>query len=207
MLPKVVYHVAEAANWPLIQRHGLLSAERLAKLAGLSVPERRTLLSSQRLTSVKLPGGFEIRDQKPMPPSGLERCLVGMTPSEWYALLNQRVFFWIDPARLERMTRALSHNPQVILTIDTESLLASHGKRAHVTPFNTGNARRRPARRGRATFVPYTQWLKHRWASEAEALQTPRRSLNHPPAELTVLHSVPDVMGYVISETLVTTSA
>jgi hypothetical protein len=34
-----------------------------------------------------------------------------------------------------------------------------------VTPINTGNARRRPARRGASTFVPWQVFLRTKWAS------------------------------------------
>ena len=89
-------------------------------------------------------------DQLPMPPSALARCLVDMTPAEWYALINSKVFFWFDIERLNRQRRASGISPEaVVMTIDVERLLAAYGSRAHLSPFNTGNARRRPAVRGR----------------------------------------------------------
>lgn len=37
-----------------------------------------------------------VRDDKPMQEGSLKKCLVGMTPREWYEHLNRRVFFWAE---------------------------------------------------------------------------------------------------------------
>jgi hypothetical protein len=61
---------------------------------------------------VTLPDGRYIRGQRPMPPQALARCLdPGLTPADWYALLNGCVFFWLDPDRVDRPVRAASHRP------------------------------------------------------------------------------------------------
>lgn len=197
-LPNRVYHLAEASNWLSIQRHGLLSANNLFDLAGLRGGDRKQLEWQQRLQHVELTNGVQIRDQRPMPPVGLEACLVGMTPGEWYGLINARVFFWLDPDRLNRQRAACEPRHQVVLTVDTAALVARYSKQLEVTPINTGNARRRPARRGAATFVPYAAWIESGWASEAAALSTPERSRSRLPAELTVVGSVPDVMQFTV---------
>lgn len=197
-LPDRVYHLAEASNWLSIQRHGLLSASNLFDLAGVFGTVRKQLERRQRLEHTALPNGVQIRDQRPMPPAGLEACLVGMTPAEWYGLINARAFCWLDPNRLNRQRAACEPRPQVVLTVDTAALVASYGRQLEVTPINTGNARRRPARRGAATFVPYADWIKSGWGSEAAALGTPERRRSVPPAELTVVGSVPDVMRFVV---------
>jgi hypothetical protein len=197
-LPALVYHLAEASNWRSIQRHGLLSASTLFDLAGVPGADRNKLEWWQRLQHIELPNGVQIRDQRPMPPAGLKACLVGMTPAEWYGLVNARVFFWLDPCRLNRQRAACDPRPQVVLTVDTAALVASYSRQLEVTPINTGHARRRPARRGTATFVPYASWIKSGWASEATALGIRERSRSLPPAELTVVGSVPDVMRFVL---------
>ncbi|HEX8751359.1 MAG TPA: hypothetical protein VF732_09615 [Nitrospira sp.] len=197
-LPNRVYHLAEASNWLSIQRHGLLSANNLFDLAGLLGGDRKQLEWQQRRQHIELPNGVQIRDQRPMPPAGLEACLVGMTPAEWYGLINARVFFWLDPDRLNRQRAACEPRPQVVLTVATAALVARYSKQLEITPINTGNARRRPARRGAATFVPYAAWIKSGCASEAAALGTPERSRSRLPAELTVVGSVPDVMQLVV---------
>ncbi|MGH8672623.1 MAG: DUF7002 family protein [Burkholderiales bacterium] len=197
-LPACVYHLAEAANWASIQRYGLLSARNLVEFAGLRGAACERVETQHRPERTVLPNGVVVRDQKPMSPAALERCLVGMTPGQWYALLNTKVFFWFDTERLNRQRRACGAYPQISLIIDTKKLLERYADAAAVTPINTGNARRRPTLRASETFVPYPMWLKSAWSSEAQALGTRTRPRNHPPVELAVADSVPDVLDFVL---------
>lgn len=197
-LPVYIYHLAEAANWPSIQRHGLLSTSALLDLAELSENERDRYEQQQRLDHTQLPRGIQIRDQKPMPAKALERCLVGLRPSEWYQLLNRKVFFWLDADRLNRQRRACGPRSQIVLVVNTEQLLRRHAKRIALSPINSGNARRKPAVRGKATFVPYTEWLKSGWSSEVMGLGTSERAGSHRPVELTVEGSIQDIMECLV---------
>jgi hypothetical protein len=122
-----------------------------------------------------------------------------MTPQDWYALVNGMVYFWIDRDRLERQARACQPWPQLVLELDAERLLGRHAERATVTPINVGNARRRPAVRGRATFVPFGRWVDSAWAHESTGLGTPLRPASHRPAELVISNAVPEIMDYVTS--------
>lgn len=133
-----------------------------------------------------------------MPSDALASCLVGLSPPEWYAMINARVFFWIDPDRLNRQRAACGARPQIVLTVDTQQLVTAYHDRISVTAINTGNARRRPAQRGAATFVPYQEWLAARWSSESRGLGMHERSRSHRPVELTVLESVPDIMRFIV---------
>ena len=94
-----LYHMAEAAAWPSIQRHGLLSTSALLDLYEVSEPERGRIERTRRPDAVPIVhvrhGTLFINDQRPMTDASLGRALIGMTPSEWYALLNARVFFWV----------------------------------------------------------------------------------------------------------------
>lgn len=54
-----VYHMAEVASWPAIQRDGLHSASALLDLAGVTGAERERLERCQRLTSAMLPNGAQ----------------------------------------------------------------------------------------------------------------------------------------------------
>ena len=197
-LPDRVYHLAEAANWASIQLSGLLSAGELLASTGIDARERARLNRTQRLVHTTLTSGVQIRDQCPMPPGALRRCLCGMSPEDWYATVNSYVFFWIDPARLSRQRAACGSRSQVVMVVETASLLEAHAGRVHVTPINTGNARRRPARRGAATFVPLVEWNRSGWVSEAAALGIPLRKRTHRPVELTVRDHVRDVMRFVV---------
>ena len=197
-LPDRIYHLAEASNWPLIQRDGLLCASRLLDAAGLVGASRDRLMREQRLVHTELPNGVRIRDQRPMPPTALEKCLCGMSPTDWYAMVNARVFFWIDPDRLNRQRAACGSRPQVVIAVDTAALVSVHQEHVALTPINSGNARRKPARRGAATFVPFAEWVRSGWASEAEVLGPPERKRTHQPVELTVLDAVPDILRFVV---------
>ncbi|WP_164478737.1 DUF7002 family protein [Mycolicibacterium stellerae] len=197
-LPQVVYHLAEAANWPSIQRDGLLPATLLLQRFVRDDAKRAALQQRQRPRHVALADGVEIRDQRPLPEAALSGCLVDLTAAQWYAMLNERVFFWIDPARVNRQHRACGTRPQIVLTIDTARLIATYQAQVSVSPINTGNARRRPARRGAATFVPYTQWVDTGWASEAAALGTSPRRRSHAPVELTVTGAIPHADQYIV---------
>src|SRR5215470_15728122 len=194
-----VYHLAEAENWPSIQRDGLFSTCALVERAGMSGSSRAVIEREHRPKRTILSNGLVIRDQKPMPPAALERCLVGLTSTQWYHLLNSKVFFWLDIERLNRQRRACGSFPQVVLKIATDRLLDRHAAQAALTPINTGNARRKPALRGAATFVPYSVWVNTSWLSEAQALGTRPRPRRYPPVELTITDSVPDVMDFVVN--------
>ena len=197
-LPSTLYHLTQIENWPSIERYGLLSTQALLDLVGLEGTERARVGNQHRAERVILPNGVVVSDQKPMPPLALKRCLHDMTSEQWYALLNSKVFFWLDTDRLNRLRRVYRAQPQILMSIDTQRLLAHHAERVALTPINTGNARRQPAQRGVCTFVPYKTWLESGWASEIEALHTRPRSRSHPAAELTVDYAVPDVMDFVV---------
>jgi hypothetical protein len=193
-----VYHIAEADNWPSIERDGLLSARALFERAGARQEDRAAVEEHRPIRAV-LSDGTVIRDQSPMPPAALKPCLRGLTPTQWYRLLNGKVFFWFDEDRVARHLHACRRTAQIVLTIDAEALLARHAARASVAPFNTGNARRKPAVRGRSTFVPWTTWQVSGWRSESDGLGTSLRSKSHKPAELTIDHAVPDVLDFVLA--------
>lgn len=194
-LPAHVYHIAEESNWESIQRDGLLSTTMLLDRANVQGSSREALVEEQRKDEHVLPDGVVIRDQKPLSAAALERCLVGMTPAEWYALLNAKVFFWFSVERLNRMRLVYEQTPQVVLTVDVALLLARHSAAVSFSPFNSGNARRAPARRGRSTFVPYEEWLRSGWAAETSAVGSRPRPRGHLPVELTVENAVPDILA------------
>lgn len=198
-LPRRVYHLAEAANWPSIEKYGLLPASELIARAGLNGADRERLQRSQRPECKVLPDGVAIRDQKPMPEAALRACLVGLDPADWYALINARVFFWLTPKQLNGHRAAYASRPQVVLTLDAAALLADYGDQVALSAINSGYAFRKPAPRGAATFVPYAQWVESGWSSETAALGTTKRPRWYSPVELTVLGAIPDVMRYVIT--------
>jgi hypothetical protein len=197
-LPRRGFHMAEAENWASIKREGLLSTELLLRR---EVSDDRTTAAvrAYRQSPLQLPSGVIVRDQLPMPPSSLARCLRdGRSPEDWYRLLNEKVFFWLSIDRLNRHLKACAGRPQIVLVLDLWRLVARYEGRSFVTPFNVGNARRRAAPRGARTFVPLRSWLDTRWASEA-APGRRVRPRTHSPAELAVRGAVPDVMEFIVT--------
>ena len=185
-----LYHLAEADNLDSILKHGLLSTERLLERAGLPVAERAEAMRRHRPVHVRLPTGTLIRDQAPMPPSALASALDdGMEPGDWYALLNSHVFLWPDRERLERQRKACGIRLQFMLTFDATALLARFGEHAFVSPINSGNARRKPARRGRKTLLAYQSWNRAGW---------PTGQRSRPPAEFLFSCAVPAAAPYLL---------
>lgn len=181
--------LVEEANWESVRKHGLLPASLLIERAG----EQEAMKRTHRATHTVLSNGVHIRDQKPMSPKALASCLRGMTPEEWYMHINSHVFFWLDQDRLERQQAACGSRPQRILIINTDRLIDACAANLFLTPINTGNARRKPAARGAATFVPYKTWLETGWESEAHALGATPRPRSHAPVELAVQGSAPNI--------------
>lgn len=185
-----LYHLADADNLPSILEHGLMSTERLLDVARVPETERAAVLRCHRPHSVRLSANVIIRDQRPMPPAALARALDdGLEPADWYAMLNGFVFLWADRDRVTRHRRACGDRPQVMLTFDGATLLERFAAEAFVSPINSGNARRKAARRGRDTLVPYTAWLRVGWPTGQ-----PRR----PPAELLFGCTIPTQAPYLM---------
>jgi hypothetical protein len=184
--PKL-YHMAHDGSWPSIANHGLLSTSALLDLYQLSGAARHAVESEWRPESVPLhlAGASEavVRDQKPLRPDLLGRCLTdGMTPSEWYELLNGRVFFWLTEENLNVLlhARAYRDQAQTVLTVDTAALLARHLPETELSSINSGSILRGGALRGARTF---------------SSIQ------DHPTTrvvELAVLRAVPDIAELVI---------
>jgi hypothetical protein len=197
-LPAEMFHFADAANWASIQREGLLSTDMILRRGGFPAPVDAAV-RAYRPKGIVLPNGGFVRDQSPMPPASLAACLdEGLAAQDWYDLVNQCVFFWLDARRVARHRHALRHRPQVLLTIDVAELVARYSKITYVTPFNIGNARRRPARRSERSLVPLAEWEIHGWKSESGS-RGQVRSRRHKPAELVVRGPIPDILSLVTS--------
>ncbi len=133
-----------------------------------------------------------VRDQKPMDDAGLRRCLRdGLTPSDWYRLLNDRVFFWLTRKRLHGLLKAkpyreLEHD---VLELDTAALVSAHQTRITLSPINSGATKPFPAARGRDTFLPISDYPYADWRT--------RRAAGERVVELSVVGGVRDVERFV----------
>ncbi|GAB3984737.1 hypothetical protein GCM10029978_095230 [Actinoallomurus acanthiterrae] len=177
----VAYHVTEAGAWPFIQRHGLLSTSALLDLFEIDARTREQIETRPRPASVTIDhpdhGTAVIRDNKPLRPHILERCLDGCGVTDWCRVLNSRVFFWATEQRLENHLRARGHRHQAreLVTIDTRSLMERHGASVTLCAFNSGSALYPNApRRGPDTFTtvehyPYDEMRRRHGARNALA--------------------------------------
>lgn len=171
--------MAEAGTWPSIVKHGLLSTSALVTLFEVPEPRRTQILSTHRPAGIEIShpriGRAVVRDQIPMSDAGLRRCLEdGLTPKDWYEILNARVFFWATEERLERLLGAGAYRGRLhtVITLDTRSLLVDYLERIVLSPINSGCTRPFPHPRGRSTFLrlgeyPFQYWRKKRGPTEA----------------------------------------
>lgn len=186
-----LWHLAHGTAWEGIQRHGLRSAQSLV-IDLFDVPPSRAqqLLTQRRDESVLLQDGggrAVLRDQKPIRMAALPECLVdGTTPAQWIELLNSQVFLFPKPPEESAMFATYSHEPQLILQLNTASLFRRHAASVRLTRINTGYFMRRPAMRGPRTFQPITTF-------DAPLSQV---------KEVTVRGGIPDVMDHLESVTL-----
>ncbi|PZV37052.1 DUF7002 family protein [Mesorhizobium kowhaii] len=192
-----LWHMAADASWPSIQQYGLLSTSSLLDLYGYKGEERVALESIKRPKSVQidasgLPGAI-VRDQKPMSDKALNKCLQdGLTPIDWYQLLNEKVFFWLTRARLQTLLAAYAHAPQIVLTLDTATLVEAHAENILLCPINSGSTIMNPAPRGAESFLaiedfPYETWRLKR-GNKRKAV-----------VELVVTGGVSDVANHVLA--------
>mgnify|MGYP001800759570 CR=1 FL=1 len=124
-----LYSLAMADAHVGIARHGLLTAQDAADRAGVALPD------TPRPTALKLtlPDGTAIwiTDNRPLSFTKLAPVLDDtLTPQDWFAMLNTRVFFW--PARktgagtlTDRLSSGYDSEWQVY---DTEKLLSPDGR-------------------------------------------------------------------------------
>jgi hypothetical protein len=191
-----LYHMAEQASWPSIERHGLLSTSALLDLFEINGTRRAVIESARRPESVEIThrvhGTVVIRDNIPLREGPLAQALRGMTLTEWYETLNRRVFFWVRQERLVRLLRGMAYRNRAhdVLTVDTASLVAAHEQRVTLAPINTGSTIFNPQPRGVGTFLPiadypYEDWRRRRGRADAVV-------------ELAVEHSVPDIVQHTL---------
>ena len=190
--PKL-YHLTHLANVDSIRRLGLLSTSALLDLFEIESAARRAIEASNRreLVPIEHPrhGAAILRDQKPMDDSGLRRALRdGITPEEWYRLVNRHVFFWVDEARVERLLNAKAYRNQrhALIMASTAGLLQRHLDRVVLSPINTGATKPMPHPRGRDCFVPLSSYPFDAWNA--------KRRGKDAVVELAVGDGVPDLM-------------
>ena len=191
-----LYHMAERGSWASIEKNGLLSTSALLDLYHVNGDNREKIEGQRRPESVPInrtgmPTAV-IRDQIPMDDSGLLRCLPShITPTDWYRLLNKKVFFWLTRDRLHRILNAgaYRHKEHDVLELDARALVEKYSERIWLCPMNSGCTKPIPHPRDETIFsripeYPYSDWKRKRKKGERVV-------------ELCVDHSVPDISDFV----------
>ena len=193
----VLYHMAERGSWPSIIERGLLSTVALLDLYKVSGRQRLLIEERHRPTGISLTHPVlpkaVIRDQIPTDDAGLRRCLPPhLAPSDWYRLLNKKVFFWLTRDRLLRLLGAEAYraNAHDVLEVYTRPLVRAYFDTIWFSPMNSGCTKPMPHPRGDQTFLriqdyPYAEWRRKRRRGERVV-------------ELAVDYAVPDISNYVL---------
>jgi hypothetical protein len=173
-----LYHVTRPGAWEAISRFGMLPALALLEHFEENQQRRMDLVTKRRPKEVELAhpahGTVILNDNLPLSERALAACLDdGLTPQDWFRMLNERVFFWVDEGRVAgllgaKMNRARSRE---VLVFDTLGLVSAHAERVEISPINSGSTLRKPARRGLATFTPllaksYREWQRQRGGND-----------------------------------------
>jgi hypothetical protein len=191
-----LFHMAERGSWPAIRQHGLLSTTALMDLYDIGDPVRTQIERCHRPNSVPIsvPGlpNAVIRDQKPMSDSGLKKALPdSIEPSDWYSLLNSKVFFWTSEERLHRLTEAKAYREREhdVIEVDTRSLLNAHYNSIWLCPMNSGCTKPFPWPRDKTAFSRIPDYPYLHWSN--------RRPKKDRVVELAVDYSIPDIVEHV----------
>lgn len=190
-----LYHMAADGSWPSIQENGLLSVTRLLDRYGFAGDDRLAYESARRpgLMTLKAEGMPDaiVRDNKPMHESVLLKKLQdGLTPRDWYEILNRKAFFWVERQRLDSLLKAYAKDPQIVLVLDTRKLVEAHREDVRLCRINSGQTLYNAQPRGLATFLPIEAY-----PTGPGRVGTPVRPVV---AELVVEGGVPDVGDFVL---------
>jgi len=191
-----VYHVASALAWPSIEVHGLLSTARLLDHFDVDLKRRHELLTRPRTESTQLvsPGlsPAVIRDQKPMKFLA-EKLEPGSSLGDFLAAINERVFFWANRDRVDRLRNAKEYRAegQVILHVDTRKLVARYEHQIQLCRFNSGavTQRNHPIR-SRDSWLPISRYPYEQYRR--------KHGRGNALAEVTVLDSVLDIVDLTV---------
>lgn len=151
--PKL-WHVTFAGGWAGIHRNRLLRAVDVDPTHAASIrPEPQVVQWDHG-------GAIVLRDQvrsRTDPPASLD----GVSPSQWWRLINGRVYFFPREADAERLVTAYlsKRRPQEVIKFRTTPALEDVATSVEVATVNAGVFPRHSGpSRGQATFVPLGQF-------------------------------------------------
>lgn len=189
-----VYHMAERGAWDSIRTNGLMSTTAVLDHLEVEGGERSRFESEHRDQKMDVraghPSNIVLRDQKPMPEGRLLQALTdGTTPRQWYELINNKVFFWVEEERLHRLLgardyRNLEHD---VLTLDSTKFIPAYAEVIFLCHMNSGNTWPIPHRRGTQVFRRIPDY-------PAKSSGKPDKNV----VELVVDYAVPDIADFVV---------
>lgn len=189
-----VYHMAERGAWDNIRAHGLMSTTAVLDHLKVQGVDRARFESEHRDQKMDVraghPSNIVLRDQKPMPEGRLLQALTdGTTPQQWYELINEKVFFWVEEERLHRLLgardyRNLEHD---VLTLNSAELVQAYADKIWLCHMNSGNTWPIPHRRGTEVFRRIADYPVKTSGRPAKAV-----------VELVVDYAVPNIADYVL---------
>lgn len=159
-----LYHLTDRENLERIKTtKELLSTETIINRSSLSKNEKNEFLTQRRKTHEVVVidnDSYHIRDQRPISLLNLVKCLTtGFTVSDFFRMLNNRVFFWPTLQRLNSHYKRYSSENPIIIRVSTEALL-NINSHAEFCRLNSGATRSNsylkgaPPERGNGTFLP-----------------------------------------------------
>jgi hypothetical protein len=194
-----LFHLAEAGSAGSISAHGLLPAQAIVSTSALTPTEQGAILSRPRPRAMSLEhprlGRVTLRDQTPLREHILDKVLIDMTPQQWLAALNERVFFWLHPRRLDQLLNARRNRGRAhdVLVIDTASLVAAHDHQVRLSAINSG-----------ATLYPNAPERGSRTFQTIEDYPFAERLRRRPPqaavVELAVSGGVRDLASHLVGQ-------
>lgn len=189
-----VYHMAERGAWDSIRARGLMSTTAALDHHQIKGADRARFESEHRGQKMDVraghPSSIVLRDQKPMPEGRLMRALTdGTTPRQWYAFINEKVFFWAKEERLYRLLgardyRNLEHD---VLTLDSRVFIPAYAEKIWLCHMNSGNTWPVPHRRGKDIFCRIPDYPVKRSGDPVKTV-----------VELVVDYAVPNISDFVI---------
>ena len=116
-----------------------------------------------------------------------------MSHTDYYRLLNSKVFFWLTEDRLHRLLSAKAYRtqPNLVLTVDTKALVDRYQDEITLSPINSGSTIYKPLERGEFTFKPIRDYDFELWRR--------KRSRTKAVTELAVECGVPEIMKVLMT--------
>ncbi|MFW3895257.1 DUF7002 family protein [Pseudomonas bharatica] len=189
-----VYHMAERGTWNSIRTRGLMSTTAVLDHLEVEGVNRSRFESEHRDQKMDVRSGHSsnivLRDQKPMPEARLAQALTdGTTPREWYELINDKVFFWVEEERLHRLlgARDYRHLEHDVLILDSAALIPAYAEKIWLCHMNSGNTWPIPHRRGADVFRRIADY-------PVKPSGKPVKTV----VELVVDYAVPNIAEYVL---------